>query len=84
MSNKKVNIKNDFHQLIDQIEDEKILQEVYEILKNYQKKQGEDFWDSMTEEQRQELNKALLESEKEENLISHEEVMKQANKWKKT
>ena len=78
-------VRNNFHQLIDQIEDEAILHELYQLLLNYQQKQENgDFRDNMTDEQKQELEQALAESESDENLISHEEVMNRARKWKKT
>jgi len=77
-------IRNNFHQLIDQIEDEAILNELYQLLLNYQhKKENGDFWDNMTDEQKQELEQAIAESESDENLISHQEVMNRARKWKK-
>lgn len=77
-------VRSNFHQLIDQVEDETILSELYQMLLNYQqKKESGDFWDAMTDEQKQELEQALAESESEENLISHREVMKRARKWKK-
>jgi len=54
------------------------------LLLNYQhKKENGDFWDNMTDEQKQELEQAIAESESDENLISHQEVMNRARKWKK-
>lgn len=77
-------VKSNFHQLIDRIEDEAVLHELYQMLLNYQqKKESGDFWDSMTDEQKQELEQALAESESDENLISHQDVMNRARKWKK-
>ena len=77
-------VRSNFHQLIDQIEDETILSELYQMLLNYQqKKESGDFWDSMTDEQKQELEEALAESESDENLISHQDVMNRASKWRK-
>ena len=77
-------VRNNFHQLIDQIEDEAILHELYQLLLNYQQKQENgDFRDNMTDEQKQELVQAVAESESDENLISHQEVMNRARKWKK-
>ena len=75
-------IKTNFHHLIDEIENEKILKQFYEVLNGFSKKNRTvDFWDTLTEEQKKEIDLAWEESEKEENLIPHNEVMKEANKW---
>jgi len=53
------------------------------LLNDQQKQENGDFWDNMTDEQKQELEQAIAESESDENLISHQEVMNRARKWKK-
>ena len=79
-----VALKSDFHTLIDEIENENILRQVYDILKSFKKKrESTDFWDLFTPKQKRELELAWEESEKEENLVSHDEVKKEAKKWLK-
>ncbi len=78
-------IKNDIHHLIDEFQNEKILLQFYELLKTMKdnNEQDRDFWDQLSEEQKQDLDLAMLESEDEKNWISHEEVMKDAKQWLK-
>ena len=77
-------IRYNFHHLIDEIENEKILEQFYEVLKSLRKEKHKiDFWDLFTDEQKKELEQAWEESEKEENLISHNAVMEDAAKWLK-
>lgn len=75
-------IKTNFHQLIDEIENERILIQFYEVLNGFSKKRKDvDFWDTLTLKQKREIELAWEESENEENLVSHKEVMKEAGKW---
>ena len=75
-------LKLNFHQLIDKIENIKILETFYILLKEFNNRKVKiDFWDNFTDEQRIELEEAWEESEKEENLISHKTVMKESKKW---
>ncbi len=75
-------IKTSFHHLIDEIENEELLKKVYHLLKDYPKeKETEDFWDTLTDKQKEEIDSALKESEDEDNYISHDEVKQEAIKW---
>lgn len=78
-------LRQRFHYLIDNIEDENLLKGFYEVLyQNYYEKDTEsegDFWEALTDEQKEELLEALKESEKEENLIPHEQVIDNARQW---
>ncbi len=75
-------IKTSFHHLIDEIENEELLKRVYNLLKDYPKeKETEDFWDTLTNKQKEDIDAALKESEDEDNYISHDEVKKEAKKW---
>lgn len=76
------NLKLNLHQLIDEIENIKILETFYILLKEFNnRKMKIDFWDNFTNGQRIELQEAWEESEKEENLISHKKVMEESKKW---
>ncbi len=78
-------VKNDFHNLIDEINNEKILSHFYELLKTLKdnKENQTDFWDLLSDEQKNELDLAIKESEDESNWISHEEVMRESKEWLK-
>ena len=61
---------------ISEVEDEAVLLQIKALLE-----EAIDWEDRMTPEQEAEMRQAIAESEDEENLISHEEVMKQAREW---
>ncbi len=49
-------IRSDFHQLIDDVENESLLAKFYELLHQVGGRQSsEDFWDQFTDEQKKEL-----------------------------
>jgi hypothetical protein len=77
-------IKANFHQLIDQMENEELLKKVYHLLKDYPQEDGSaDFWDDLSDQQQAEIDTALEESEHEENLIPHDKVKREARQWLK-
>ncbi len=79
-------IKTNFHKLIDEIDDQKELAKLYEYfiaLKQNFEKSGSDWWDELSEEQKEMLDLSIKESEDESNLIPHEQVMKESLKWLK-
>lgn len=77
-----MSIKEDFHHLIDTIEDEQVLNGYYQLIKSNTGEYGQ-LWNNLTEEQKAELLVAYDESFDPQNLISHEEVKKQHEKWLK-
>ncbi len=77
-----MSIKEDFHHLIDIIEDEQVLNGYYQLIKLNTGEYGQ-LWNNLTEEQKAELLIAYDESFDPRNLISHEEVKKQHEKWLK-
>jgi hypothetical protein len=79
-----MNVKEDFHHLIDTIEDEQVLIGYYQLVKQLSDNQNGQIWNTLTEEQQQEVLLAYDESFDEKNLISHEEVKRQHEKWLKT
>ncbi|MDI6804618.1 MAG: hypothetical protein QME58_12370 [Bacteroidota bacterium] len=75
-------IKSNFHSLIDEIENEKALSQVYELLKSFLlQKKGVDFWDLFTDEQKKELELAWEDSEHAANLTGNNTVISQAREW---
>lgn len=63
-----VEIKSQFHSLIDKVNDPQILEQFYNALNSSVDKRS-SVWDSLTDEQRQGVLDAYEESENEENLI---------------
>ena len=61
-------LKSDFHNLIDQIEDPELLEQFYGALSNSLKPDN-SLWNSLTPEQQQDVLIAYEESEDESNLV---------------
>lgn len=75
-------IKDDFHHLIDSIEDEQLLKSYYQLIKiNYD--QNGHLWNNLNEDEKNELLMAYEESFDGNNLLSHEQVKLQHEKWLK-
>ncbi len=74
-------IKKDFHNLIDSIDNENLLSDFYDLLKRRISSKEGKLWKGLTEKEQEELNLAFKESEKPENLISHEEMKNKHEKW---
>jgi hypothetical protein len=77
-----MSIKEDFHHLIDTIEDEQVLNGFYQLIRLNTGEYGQ-LWNNLKEEQKNELHIAYDESFDPRNLISHEEVKKQHERWLK-
>lgn len=73
--------KDDFHNLIDKIEDEEILKGYFKLIQRLNSNQTGKLWDSLTSEEREELILSYDESFDTNNLVSHSEVKKQHTKW---
>ncbi|TAH17970.1 MAG: hypothetical protein EAZ08_12270 [Cytophagales bacterium] len=69
-------IKNDLLVLISRINDKDILTDIYAYMSSLLQESDVDFWDELDTYTQAEIAQALAESENEENLIPHEEVMK--------
>jgi hypothetical protein len=75
-------IKDDFHHLIDSIEDEQLLKSYYQLIKiNYD--QNGHLWNDLNQDEKNELLMAYEESFDGNNLLSHEQVKLQHEKWLK-
>lgn len=74
-------IKQKLHELIDQIDNESLLRQAYELIyKKNASKEG-DLWNKLSQEQQEEILISLEESDDPENLISNEEVKRIHRKW---
>ena len=76
-----IELKNNFHHLIDSIENEKVLQEFYELMLRKRTSQDGRLWAMLSTDEIAELLLANEESENPENLISNEEMKKKYSKW---
>lgn len=71
-----VNIKSGLHKLIDNIQNVELLESLYEILSSRSESSHKSIWTTMTAQQKQEVLDAYKESEDPNNLISHEQVLR--------
>jgi hypothetical protein len=67
--------------LIDSIDNEHLLLRFYDLMKSRTISKEGKLWSRLTKEEQEELLIAFEESEKEENLLSHDEMMKKHKKW---
>ena len=75
------NIKTDFHQLIDEIENEELLYSFYQLL--VQRSQGKNgqLWESLTDEEKNELLLADEESKDPKSWVSDDEIRQKHQQW---
>lgn len=76
----KQQLKNEFHKLIDSIEDEAMLQMLYEDAVEYT---VTDVDDEFTEDQMAEIKEGLRQIEK-GNFITHDEMLEKIKAWRNT
>lgn len=76
----KQQLKNEFHKLIDSIEDEEMLQMLYEDAVEYT---VTDVDDELTEDQMAEIKEGLRQIEK-GNFITHDEMLEKIKAWRNT
>jgi len=74
-------LKQNFHHLIDRIDDEKLLIIFYDLIKKRSSAKEGQLWNRLTDLEQQELLLSLEESKNPENLISHEDMVKKHKKW---
>ena len=67
-----VDLKSSIHKIIDGIQSEQLLQAIHDFLKVRESNKPGQLWDSLTEEQKQEVLLAYEESEDDNNLIERE------------
>jgi len=76
-------IRDDFHQLIDNIEDEQVLQHYSELIRKRNEDEDGNIWNDLSEAKKKDLLVAYDESFNKNNLLSHEQVKLQHEKWLK-
>ena len=73
--------KEAFHKLIDKIEDEEILKGYFILIQNLNSQKETELWNSLSTAEKEELVISYEESFHQENLMSHDQVRKQHDKW---
>ena len=76
-----IDIKTNFHKLIEHINNDKILTLFYDILENASKVKDGQLWNQLSDEERQELLRIDLETDDEKELIPHSKVQEKHRKW---
>ena len=67
-------MKSNLHQIVDRIEDDRLLRTIFSFLKERENSEDSRIWDSLTDEQKKEVLLAYDESEDEANLIEDKDV----------
>ena len=75
--------KEAFHQLIDKIKNEEILKGYFKLIERLNSYNETELWHQLSEYEKEELLLSYEESFDKHNLISHEEIRKQNDKWLK-
>lgn len=69
-----IELKSNIHNLVDKIQNEQLLRAVFSLLKASENSKSGRLWETLTEEQKQELLLAYEESEDESNLLDRDQV----------
>jgi hypothetical protein len=69
-------LKSSIHKTVESIQNEELLQTVYDFLKSKQMNKSGEIWNSLTEEQKNEVRITYEESEDENNLKVVDELFK--------
>ena len=69
-------LKSDLQKIIERIDNEQLLQTVYDFLKQREDSKEGEFWKSLTKEQKKEIYLSYEESEDNEILIAWENLKK--------
>jgi hypothetical protein len=76
-----IEIRKNFHSLIDSIDNENILLFFYDMMKRKSTSKEGQIWNKLSRDQKEELMLSNKESEDPKNLISHEEMKNKHKKW---
>jgi hypothetical protein len=76
-------IKDELHHLIDTIDDEQLLKSYYQLIQSININSGGKLWSALNELEKQELLLGYDESFDQKNLLSHQQVKRQHEKWLK-
>jgi hypothetical protein len=76
-----IELKNNFHKLIDSIDNENLLMSFYDILKSRTEIKDGQLWSHLGKKEQEELLLAFEESENIDNLIDNKVMKKKHKKW---
>ena len=76
-----IDLKNNFHRLIDKIDNDRILTKFYSLLQRASTNSEGQLWERLSEDEKQELLQIDSEIESEDNLIPHSEIREKHKKW---
>ena len=76
-----IEIKTNFHHLIDQISDEQLLIKLYHIMEQASTTNDGQLWNRLTEEEQIELLKIERKVQSGQGLISNEQMQAKHKKW---
>ena len=76
-----IELRNNFHNLIDSIKNDALLMRFYDIMTRAKNTKEGTLLGRLTKEEYKELMLAYKESEDEENLRSHEEMKEKHKRW---
>lgn len=71
-----VELKSNIYKIVDGIQNEQLLQTLYDFLKARETRRTGRLWNTLTEEQKNEVLLAYEESEDESNLVDSDKVFK--------
>lgn len=74
-------LKKEFHDLIDKIDNDLLLEQFYKALNYRNNNSRYELWDSLSESEKEEVLLAFEESKDENNLKSYEQIKEKHNKW---
>lgn len=74
-------LRDDFHRLIDNFSDLKMLEQLYEVISDYQSQKTRiDIFDELTKDQQVRLRMSVKQSQAGKT-VSHDEVKRQVRDW---
>ena len=76
-----IELKHNFHLLIDSIENENLLIGFYDLIKERSSAKEGQLWNKLKKQEQEELLRSFEESKNPENLISHDEMINKHKKW---
>jgi uncharacterized radical SAM superfamily Fe-S cluster-containing enzyme len=71
-----IQLKSDLQKIIEQIDNEQLLQTVYDFLKQREDSKEGEFWKSLTEDQKREIYLSYEESDDDKGLIAWDSLKK--------
>lgn len=74
-------VRTNFHQLIDQINNEQLLIKLYHIMEQASSNTDGQLWNRLSESEQSELKKIEREVQSDSNLISNEQMQIKHQKW---